>query len=132
MTPTGRGRGRPPVFEESARARFLTALEAGAAIAQAAKLAGVTRNVPARHARTDPAFAAALARARARGRAARAETTPHGESRYVHYGCRCGVCRKDASARRAGRRAATGPGRVPREEGVWFSRGCGEVAGSAL
>jgi len=98
-----RGRGRPVVFDQGARERFLAALTAGERLEDAARAAGVSRNVPARHAQADRAFAAALTEARATGRKARAERAPHGESRYNHQQCRCPVCRTDATRKRSGR-----------------------------
>ena len=106
---TGRGRGRPAAgcgFTAEAQAALLAALAAGAKLAEAAAKAGVSRNVPAQHAKTNRAFAAALADAKARGRAVRAETMPHGEARYNHAKCRCTVCRAKATAARTARRAA--------------------------
>ncbi|MFE7547012.1 hypothetical protein [Streptomyces gardneri] len=102
-----RGRGRPAQFTADARQRFLDEVAAGVRLANAARLAGVHHNVPARHARTDAAFAQALDTAKRRGRAARQDAIPHDESRYNHLKCRCGKCRKAATTARAGRRATT-------------------------
>ncbi|MGY0065138.1 hypothetical protein ACWY4P_53455 (plasmid) [Streptomyces sp. LZ34] len=101
-----RGRGRPAgglAFDATARATYLEAVTAGAKLTEAATKAGVSRNVPAQHAKTDPAFRAALDEAKAHGKKARMEAKAHGEYRYNHGGCRCGICRTEASKARAGR-----------------------------
>ncbi|HEX5569290.1 MAG TPA: hypothetical protein VFY14_20630 [Streptomyces sp.] len=113
-----RGRGRPVVFDQDARTRYLAALETGTTAGEAAALAGVSRNVPARHAKTDRAFADAVQVARELGRKARAERVPHGESRYNHHRCRCPVCRTEATERRTGRRATGGVHHIP-PESTW-------------
>ncbi|THA29152.1 hypothetical protein E6R18_24895 [Streptomyces sp. A1277] len=93
------------VFDDAARARYLAHVAAGHTLAQAATATPIHPNVPARHARTDPAFGQALADARAVGKKARREGVPHGEYRYNCLQCRCGVCRAAARKGRAGRRA---------------------------
>lgn len=100
------GRGRPVAFDATARAAFLDAVTAGAKLTEAAAKAGVSRNVAAQHAKTDPGFRAALDEAKARGRAVRAQSMPHGESRYNHAKCRCPVCCAKATAARTARRNA--------------------------
>ncbi|MFJ9799792.1 hypothetical protein [Streptomyces sp. NPDC101145] len=102
-------RGRPTVFDEPARRRFLDAIATGMPIGQAVQLVGVNRDLPRRHARTDPAFAAQLSTAQAAGRAARVAEVPHGESRYTNYACRCDTCRTAATAARTGRRHTDTP-----------------------
>jgi hypothetical protein len=109
VTAPRRGRGRPATFDEPARRRFLDALTTGMPINEAAELVGVSRDVPRRHARTDLAFAAQLATAKAAGRAARVAEIPHGESRYTNYACRCTTCRTAATAARTGRRHTDTP-----------------------
>ncbi|MFD8384273.1 hypothetical protein ACFV2X_38125 [Streptomyces sp. NPDC059679] len=101
-----RGRGRPVggiAFDTAARVAYLEAVTAGAKLTEAAAKVGVSRNVPAQHAKTDPEFRAALDEAKARGKAARIEQMAHGEYRYNHGGCRCRICRTEASKARAGR-----------------------------
>ncbi len=99
-----RGRGRTAQFTPEVRQQFLDEVAAGATIKNASTVVGVHYNVPPRRAQTDKAFAAALDVAKVRGRQARRDGTPHGESRYNHLGCRCGVCRTAATAGRVGRR----------------------------
>ncbi|MFJ7990297.1 hypothetical protein [Streptomyces sp. NPDC096351] len=99
-----RGRGRPAQFTPDAQQRFLDAVTGGSSVKDASALVGVHYNVPPRLARTNPAFAAALAEAKTAGRAARKEKLPHDESRYKHQGCRCPVCTKASTAGRASRR----------------------------
>lgn len=103
------GRGRP-AFDATARAALLDALTAGAKLGEAAAKAGVSRNTPAQHAKTDPAFAAALAEAKATGRTVRAATKPHSEAHYNHDGCRAPECRALATAARTARRHAVEEG----------------------
>ncbi|MFD3336084.1 hypothetical protein ACFWV1_26070 [Streptomyces sp. NPDC058700] len=103
-----RGRGKPAEFIADVRSRYLDEVAAGAKLGEAAVFVGVHRNVPARHARTDATFAAALETAKARGRKARQDRTAHDESRYNHLGCRCRVCRTTATAARTGRRGSKG------------------------
>ncbi|MFJ2202456.1 hypothetical protein [Streptomyces violaceusniger] len=107
---TDRGRGRPAEgdgFTTEARAVFLDAVAVGAKLTEAAAKAGVSRNVPSRYAKTNPAFAAALDEAKTTGRQIRAQSMPHGEARYNHAGCRCTVCCTQATAARSARRRAT-------------------------
>ena len=103
-------RGRPPVFDDMLRARYLEAVAAGMRLGPAAVHAGVHSNVPRRHALTDPQFAAALGHAKTQGRKAREEELPHDEARYNNQRCRCRTCRAAATAGRAARRGQeTGP-----------------------
>ncbi|KAF0646592.1 MULTISPECIES: hypothetical protein [Streptomyces] len=108
-TPPRRGRGRPATFTTATRRVFLDAVAAGTPLGQATQLAGVSPTTPRRHARTDPAFAADLAAAKAAGREARLANVPHGESRYNNYGCRCTTCRTAATTARTNRRHTTNP-----------------------
>ncbi|NUP45425.1 MAG: hypothetical protein HOY76_52465 [Streptomyces sp.] len=111
-----RGRGRPALgdgFTATTQQAFLDAVTAGAKLTEAAAKVGVSRNVPSQHAKTDPAFRAALDEAKARGRAVRAATMPHSELHYNHYGCRAPECRAIAAAARARRRDDT---TIPAEE----------------
>ncbi|WP_093803926.1 hypothetical protein [Streptomyces sp. Wb2n-11] len=95
------GRGRPAVFDEGRREKYLAAITGGMKAHEAAVRAGVSRNIPAQYAKTDSAFAAALALAKKKGRAQRLDDMPHNVSRYVNYGCRCPTCRADATKKRA-------------------------------
>jgi hypothetical protein len=100
------GRGRPPLFDEAARERYLKArAEPGTTQAQAAAAAGVASRTVRDARRTDPAFKTADEQAAARARAARIEQMPHDESRYKHHGCRCLICTTAATTGRADRRA---------------------------
>jgi hypothetical protein len=111
VTGPKRGRGRPPLFDETARERYLKArAEPGATQAQAAAAAGVAVRTVSYTRKVDPAFAAAVERAAARARAGRIERMPHGESRYKRYGCRCQVCTDATAEGRADRRARAGAG----------------------
>jgi hypothetical protein len=75
---------------------------------EAAARIGISENVPQRHARTDPGFAAALKEARAAGKKIRIDELPHNEYRYNHHGCRCtNGCARDATKGRAARRRTT-------------------------
>ncbi|MFD8626633.1 hypothetical protein ACFV4E_22580 [Streptomyces hygroscopicus] len=117
-TGTGRGRGRPAEgdgFTTEAQGVFLDAVAAGAKQAEAAAKAGVSRNVPSRYAKTHAGFAAALADAKAKGRAVRAETMPHSEAHYNHHKCRARECRALATAARTARRAVAGEDTAPAE-----------------
>lgn len=96
--------GRPPVFDEALRGRYLDAVAAGMPLGAAAAHVGITTNIPRRHERTDRKFTEALAEAKAVGRELRVEDVPHGESRYNNYGCRCPICTRAATAARTGRR----------------------------
>lgn len=104
-----RGRGRPATFDEPLRHTFLTAVTNGMTVTEAAAHVGLHRNVPTRHARTDPGFASRLADAKAAGRKRRIEDLPHDEYRYNVHGCRCPRCRAAATTGRAGRRADQPP-----------------------
>ncbi|RSS35226.1 hypothetical protein [Streptomyces sp. WAC08241] len=102
-----RGRGRPALpspFTPTVQKRYLDEITTGARLEDAASTVGVHRNVPARHARTDTAFAKAFEEAKARGREARRANGPHNASRYRYYGCHCPDCRKDHAAKRKDRR----------------------------
>lgn len=102
MTP-GPGRGHPVVFDPHRREQYLAHIADGMKAHEAAVRAGVSRNLPSQHAAADPSFAAALTVAKAKGRAQRIDDMPHDESRYVNYGCRCPICTKDATTKRATR-----------------------------
>ncbi|MFI6653262.1 hypothetical protein ACIBI8_37440 [Streptomyces sp. NPDC050529] len=95
-----------PLFDDTARERYLAHVAAGLTLAEAAAATPIHHNVPPRHARTDPAFGRALADARAAGKKARQEGVPHGEYRYNCLQCRCDVCCTAARTGRASRRAA--------------------------
>lgn len=99
---TGYGRGRPPTLTAAVRQAYLAVVAAGTPLGEAATVVGVTARAVQLAAKGDRKFAAARTRAQAAGRAARADTIPHGNYRYVHHGCRCGICRKDAAHQRAG------------------------------
>ncbi|MFB8122082.1 hypothetical protein ACFVG1_12920 [Streptomyces bacillaris] len=103
MTAT-RGRGRPTVFEPATRTAYLDLLRHGARLGEAADQLGISRATPARYARTDPGFAAAVEEAKALGAKVRRDGVPHGEYRYNVLGCRCVVCTCAARKARAGRR----------------------------
>ena len=107
---TGRGRGRPVgsyAFDTDARAVFLQALTGGAKLHEAATKAGVSRNVPAQHAKVDAEFREAMAKAKESGRATRARTKPHSETHYNHDHCPAPACRRIATEARAARRHTT-------------------------
>jgi hypothetical protein len=97
------------LFDAEKRRRYLDAVATGMTLADAAAAAGVHHNVPRRHERTDPAFAQALADAKAAGKKIRQEEVPHGEYRYNCLQCRCDVCCTAATKGRAKRRAAAQP-----------------------
>ncbi|MGW7283903.1 hypothetical protein ACWGH4_00130 [Streptomyces sp. NPDC054847] len=98
-------RGRPVLFTDTLRNRYLEAVAAGMYLKDAAAHIGVSENVPQRHARTDRAFAAALKEARTAGKKVRIDELPHGEYRYNHHNCRCtNGCAQAATKNRAGRR----------------------------
>ncbi|MFB6665993.1 hypothetical protein [Streptomyces parvus] len=101
----GRGRGRPTVFEPPTQAAYLDLLRQGARLGDAADRLGISRATPARYARTNQEFAAAVEEARAVGAKARREGVPHGEYRYNVLKCRCTVCTREATVARAARRA---------------------------
>ncbi|MDX5526113.1 hypothetical protein PV677_36195 [Streptomyces sp. DE06-01C] len=100
-----RGRGRPTVFEPPTQTAYLNLLRQGARLGDAAERLGISRVVPARYARTDREFAAAVEEARAVGAKVRRENVPHDEYRYNVLKCRCPVCTRAATVARAGRRA---------------------------
>lgn len=102
MSAPSRGRGRPALFDQDARARYLGALGGGATKKDAAAVAGVAAKT-VRNARTDPAWRDLEVAAYARGTAARRDHLAHGESRYNHHGCRCPICTRAATAGRTGR-----------------------------
>lgn len=116
-----RGRGRPTVFEPATQTAYLDLLRHGARLGEAADHLGISRATPARYARTDPGFAAAVDEARAVGAKVRREGVPHGEYRYNVLGCRCPVCTRAATVARAGRRtdaaATTDPDESPATAG---------------
>ncbi|NEC17890.1 hypothetical protein [Streptomyces parvus] len=99
-----RGRGRPTVFEPPTQAAYLDLLRQGVRLGDAADQLGISRVTPARYARTDREFAAAMEEARAVGAKVRREGVPHGEYRYNVLECRCTVCTRAATMARAGRR----------------------------
>lgn len=101
------GRGRPALFDDAARERFLGLVAAGLTMRDAAAACPVARTVVTYTKNHHEDFAAALASARLQGKQVRAEDRPHGESRYNHDGCRCGICTKAATAARGGRRDTT-------------------------
>ncbi|MET9436972.1 hypothetical protein [Streptomyces sp. NPDC006551] len=117
-----RGRGRPQTFTEDVRDRFLEAVADGMYLGDAARHVGLHANIPSRYARTDPAFAAALAHAKTLGKKRRAESFTHGESGYTNHACRCDICRPAATAARAGRRAATSEDPEPEAEVIGLDR----------
>ncbi|MEE1812676.1 hypothetical protein [Streptomyces sp. BE133] len=106
------------VFDDAKRRRYLDAVAAGMTLADAAATAGVHHNVPPRHARTDPAFAQALADAKAAGKKVRQENVPHDEYRYNCLQCRCDVCCTAATKGRAKRRAAAQPAEPDGQSGA--------------
>ncbi|MFJ3699457.1 hypothetical protein ACIPW9_35935 [Streptomyces sp. NPDC090052] len=100
-----RGRGRPPLFDDAARERYLALVASGLTMRDAAAGCPVAPTVVTYTKLHHAEFAAALTAAREKGKRIREDAQPHGESRYNHGGCRCGICRKAATAARAGRRA---------------------------
>lgn len=98
------------VFDDTLRTRYLDAVTNGMRLGEAAAHVGISPDVPARHARTDPAFGRALTTAKTLGKKARQEDIPHGEYRYNCHKCRCDVCCTAATKGRAGRRAAAEQG----------------------
>jgi hypothetical protein len=99
-----RGRGRPPLFDDVARERFLGLVASGLSMRDAAVACPVAQRVVTYTKFHHADFAAALAAAREKGKRIRDDAKAHGESRYNHGGCRCDICRKAATAARAGRR----------------------------
>ncbi|MFJ1827390.1 hypothetical protein [Streptomyces sp. NPDC088178] len=116
MTYTATNRG--DLFSEEKRRRYLDAVATGMNLADAAAAAGIHHNVPRRHERTDPAFAHALADAKAAGKKVRQENVAHGEYRYNCLGCRCDVCCTAATKGRAKRRAAAQPAEPDGQSGA--------------
>ncbi|MFJ4887752.1 hypothetical protein [Streptomyces sp. NPDC088731] len=106
------------LFDEEKRRRYLDAVATGMTLADAATTAGIHHNVPRRHERTDPAFAQALADAKAARKKVRQENVPHGEYRYNCLGCRCDVCCTAATQGRAKRRAAAHPAEPDGQSGA--------------
>ncbi|MER8002993.1 hypothetical protein [Streptomyces sp. NPDC095613] len=108
MTTPGpdRGRGRQALFDQALRQQYLTAVADGMRLGEAAAHVGVSINVPRRHARTDPAFAARLDEAQAQGKKLREDRIPHSEAHYNNQHCRHPDCRARAREGRAGRRQA--------------------------
>ncbi|MFH8483643.1 hypothetical protein [Streptomyces sp. NPDC018055] len=111
-----RGRGRPTVFEPATRTAYLDLLRHGARLGEAADQLDISRATPARCARADPGFAAAVEEARAVGAKVRREGVPHGEYRYNMLKCRCVVCTRAATTARAGRRTDTATGATADDE----------------
>jgi hypothetical protein len=102
---THRRRGAPATkFDETARQKYLDAVAAGTPLGEAAALVNVTPTWTSSYAHNDPAFAQALADAKARGKAARDDKKDHGEYRYNVLGCRCDICTAAATTARRGRR----------------------------
>ncbi|MFJ1782478.1 hypothetical protein ACIOKA_37865 [Streptomyces anulatus] len=114
MTAT-RGRGRPTVFEPDTQAAYLDLLRHGARLGDAADQLGISRATPARYARTNPEFAAAVDEARTVGAKVRLEDVPHNEYRYNVLKCRCPDCTRAAAVGRAGRRADAATDEPPAE-----------------
>ena len=106
---TAAHRGRPPVFDDGARARYLAALAAGGSMVEAAAAGGITARWASHLASVDAGFAEARRTAKRDGRAARLASRPHGsEGRYVHDRCRCELCTRAAAVARQARRDAAG------------------------
>lgn len=105
MTAPRRGRGRPALFNQAARDRYLAERRQGASQAKGAAAAGVAATTIRYTRRTDQEFRDLDDAAAAQGRAAHIATLPHDESRYVNYGCRCPACTADATAKRLARAA---------------------------
>lgn len=99
-----RGRGRPARFDQTMQTALLAAIADGLYLKHAAAHVGIHPNVPTRHARTDPDFAAQLADARAEGKKRRDDTKPHGEGHYNNQACRHPECRTAATRARTTRR----------------------------
>ncbi|WP_399559179.1 hypothetical protein OH809_45255 (plasmid) [Streptomyces sp. NBC_00873] len=97
------------VFDDAKRRRYLDLVATGMNLADAAAATPIHHNVPRRHERTDPAFAQALADAKAQGKKIRQENVAHDEYRYNCLNCRCDVCCTAATKGRAARRAAAQP-----------------------
>ncbi|MEV4975612.1 hypothetical protein [Streptomyces scopuliridis] len=97
-------RGRPVLFDDVLRDRYVQAVAGGMRLGEAAAHVGISANVPRLHARTDRGFAVALADAKMLGKKVRTDRVPHGESRYTNYGCRCRTCTTAATTARTQRR----------------------------
>ena len=100
---TGR-RGHPVTFDTPVRQAYLAAVANGMLLGPAANHVGVSINVPRRHERTNPDFAAALAEAKAHGKKLRDDAKDHSEAHYNHQKCRSPQCVAAARTGRAGRR----------------------------
>jgi hypothetical protein len=94
------------VFDDTLRTQYLNAVTNGMRLGPAAHHVGISPDVPARHARTDPAFGRALTTAKVLGKKTRQEDIPHSEYRYNCHKCRCDICCTAATKARASRRAA--------------------------
>ena len=106
---TAAHRGRPPVFDDEARARYLEALAGGGSMVDAATAGGITARWASHLASVDAGFAEARRVAKRDGKRARSALRPHGsEGRYVHDKCRCKPCTKAAAKERQARRDAAG------------------------
>ncbi|MFJ2752763.1 hypothetical protein [Streptomyces sp. NPDC087297] len=120
--PQRRRQGRPAVLTEPEQIEQLLAdIAAGATVAEATAVAGLSRTPLYRLRRTDARFAAALSRALRAGREARRAAGPglqvdeHGtEARYTKRHCPCEPCRVAGSRARTRRRASgRGPANPP-------------------
>ncbi|WP_327259950.1 hypothetical protein [Streptomyces sp. NBC_01240] len=116
MTYTATNRG--DLFGEAKQRRYLDAVATGMNLADAATTAGIHHNVPRRHERTDPAFAQALADAKAVGKKIRQDNVAHDEYRYNCLNCRCDICCTAATKGRARRRAAAQPAEAEGQSGA--------------
>lgn len=106
---TAARRGRPPVFDDEARAQYLEALAEGGSMVDAASAGGITARWASHLASVDAGFAEARRVAKRNGKRARSAGRPHGsEGRYVHEKCRCELCTKAAATARQARRDAAG------------------------
>lgn len=104
MTRRRRDRGRPALFTPTLITQYLTARATGATQQEAAAAVGVAvRTVRDAYIRVR-GFRDAEKHAADLGRQARIDELPHDESRYTNLGCRCGICRKAATAARIARR----------------------------
>lgn len=101
---TSPGRGRPVVFGDEIRQQYLAAVAGGMRLGPAAAHVGVSINIPRRHERTHPDFAAALADAKAHGKKLRDDAKDHSEAHYNHDACRHPACLEAARTGRAARR----------------------------
>lgn len=94
-------RGRPVLFDADARKRYLDLVASGLTYTEAATASGTPLRTVQYTAQHDAGFDQDRTQARATGKQARIDRTPHGLSRYNHHGCRCPICRKAATAARA-------------------------------